>query len=79
MRLGSSSINDPLIGVSNDYAELCDLGKSTQIKRIQNVNKNTKKISRLQLFRIIFNNLSVETLDTFGFIIKWTTQCSFNL
>lgn len=27
MRLGSSSINDPLIGVSNDYAELCDLGK----------------------------------------------------
>lgn len=29
MRLGSSSINDPLIGVSNDYAELCDLGNNT--------------------------------------------------
>jgi hypothetical protein len=25
MRLGSSSLNDPLLGV-NDYAELCDLG-----------------------------------------------------
>ncbi|KAL7047385.1 hypothetical protein ACKWTF_002887 [Chironomus riparius] len=29
MRLGSSSINDPLIGVSNDYAELCDLETSS--------------------------------------------------
>ncbi|CAO1357137.1 unnamed protein product [Diamesa serratosioi] len=30
MRLGSSSINDPLIGASNDYAELCDLGSSNR-------------------------------------------------
>lgn len=33
MRLGSSSINDPLIiGASNDYAELCDLGNERQIR-----------------------------------------------
>ena len=33
MRLGSS-LNDPLIGVCNDYAELCDLGKYWMKKKI---------------------------------------------
>lgn len=42
MRLGSSSINDPLIGVSNDYAELCDLGKKAS--KICQIKKSIERV-----------------------------------
>lgn len=44
MRLGSS-LNDPLIGVGNDYAELCDLGKyhSLSLTAVKNGRRGWRK------------------------------------
>lgn len=65
MRLGSSSLNDPLIGVSNDYAELCDLGKSYHYD-LAALNQ------QVMIYRcVILGCLRDKTLD--AIVTKWKT------